>query len=58
MKMTWHHMVFDKVKQIVTGNILLPNKGRLSHGIVIVQISDGNNQCPRYNLLIKLIKII
>lgn len=41
MQMTWHHLVFDEAKQIGTGEYTFAYKGRLSHGIVIVQISSG-----------------
>ncbi len=41
MKMTWHYLIFDEEKQIGTGEYTFSYKGRLSHGIVIVQISKG-----------------
>ena len=41
MKMTWHYLIFDEEKQIGTGEYTFAYKGRLSHGIVIVQISEG-----------------
>ena len=41
MKMTWHHLIFDEAKQVGTGEYTFAYKGRLSHGIVIVQVSGG-----------------
>lgn len=41
MKMTWHYLIFDEEKQIGTGEYTFAYNGRLSHGIVIVQISQG-----------------
>ena len=41
MKMTWYHLLFDETKQIGMGEYTFAYKGRLTHGIVIVQISSG-----------------
>jgi len=39
--MTWHQIVFDKESQIGTGEYTFEYRGRLSHGIVIIEISRG-----------------
>jgi len=41
MNMTWHHILFDQQNQIGTAEYTFEYKGRLSHGIVIIQISEG-----------------
>ena len=41
MSMTWHHIVFDQKDQIGMGEYTFEYNGRLSHGIVIIQISEG-----------------
>jgi len=41
MKMTWHYLIFDEATQIGTAEYTFAYKGKLSHGIVIVQISEG-----------------
>lgn len=40
MNMTWHYLIFDEQEQVGTGEYTFAYKGRLSHGIVIVQISE------------------
>ncbi len=41
MKMTWHYLIFDEDDQIGTGEYTFEYKGRSTHGIVIVKISEG-----------------
>jgi len=41
MKMTWHHLLFDESQQIGTGEYTFAYKGRETHGIVIVQITES-----------------
>lgn len=41
MRMTWHHLLFDPIKQIGMGEYTFAYKGRETHGIVIVQIAEG-----------------
>ena len=41
MNMTWHYVIFDEASQIGTGEYTFAYKGRLTHGIVILQISGA-----------------
>lgn len=41
MHMTWHYLVFDEASQVGTGEYTFAYKGRLTHGIVIVQVAGG-----------------
>lgn len=38
MHMSWHYLIFDELKQIGTGEYTFRYKGRITHGLVIVQI--------------------
>lgn len=41
MKMSWHYIMFDKEEQVGSGEYTFEYRGRLSHGMVVVQISQG-----------------
>ena len=41
MKMTWHYLLFDESQQIGTAEYTFQYKGRSTHGLLIVKITDG-----------------
>ncbi len=41
MDMTWHNLIFDEVQQTGTGEYTFKYKGRITHGLVIIQIFKG-----------------
>ena len=41
MSMAWHHLIFDELKQMGVGEYTFKYKGRITHGLVIIQIHKG-----------------
>jgi hypothetical protein len=41
MSLEWHHLIFDEQKQVGSGEYTFKYRGRITHGLLIIQIKNG-----------------